>query len=694
MKKSFYFALALTAGLFASCSSDDLTADAPGGAIDVNDNDAVQINVNVDNPTQYTRGTGSVTGTTWGGQTFNLFMFERGTFNPAQYDAAPEGSEEPDMQDIYNNAVMTTTPGSSIAQQVIDAENHIQYQYFPTIGRFSFWAYRADDAADMTEGDEPQPIVKYTDANGADAEGDAATQVRIPFTIDGTQDLMVAETNTEAAKNRLMELEGLDEDDAADYVYSAYAARREVNPTMKFYHQLTRLQFKVKAANRQASNMADALAEGEDYIRGIKVTKVEVWSKSTGSLIVAYKGEDPGKRIVWNDGQNWEAKATFDPENTTLTPFELKSRDSDIDPADIKWFEIPKTMVEPSAALTNAVPEGYTLQELGGDNPCYINQAFDANTKEPTEAAGLTTFSAVADDDDVTNVWVLAVKDGHHGDADETPWSEAIIKEDVTGQLGDLVEVVPEWTGYDNTAGWSEYTPVATAYDWDEIAFNNLTDAQKNALKELGGNVAPGEQTSGYDEGDVVHVVINYVDKYYILNDVTYDTDAINESTANFNPATAAAPGENEPQIVRTGAGTNESPYKFYKYHAAGSDVAEGKAVATPIGESMMVAPADDKGYIVRFTYWRSVLKTNKANDFVNRKGEAIINVKVKETANAGTEYEGKFMPGKVYTVTAVFYPDGIVKLQDGDIDPEGDGTGDLDGDVDDDGDVTYSTEN
>jgi hypothetical protein len=90
----------------------------------------------------------------------------------------------------------------------------------------------------------------------------------------------------------------------------------------------------------------------------------------------------------------------------------------------------------------------------------------------------------------------------------------------------------------------------------------------------------------------------------------------------------------------------------------------------------------------------RSVLKTSTENDFVNREGQAVINVKVKETANAGTEWAGKFMPGKYYTVNAVFWPDGQIKYENGDIEAEENGDGDLAGTVDEDGDVTFNTEN
>jgi len=86
MNKKFYFALALTAGLFASCSSDDL-AEAPGLNPDQS-NDAAAIKIEVGKPNATTRGTGAVgvDGNKWEGQEFKLFMFEKGTLTLATYE--------------------------------------------------------------------------------------------------------------------------------------------------------------------------------------------------------------------------------------------------------------------------------------------------------------------------------------------------------------------------------------------------------------------------------------------------------------------------------------------------------------------------------------------------------------------------------------------------------------------------------
>ena len=688
MKKSFYFALALTAGLFASCSSDDLSQ-APQQGLVVNDNDAAQIQINVGNPAKYTRGTGSVTGTEWGGQDFNLFMFSKGTFTPATYLSGGVPTN------IYFNTVMTTTPGTSIANEVLPGDV-INYQYFPANGRFDFWAYRADDAADVdaVSGD---PIVKYTDATGADAAVDEAVQVRIPFTLDGSQDLMIAETKTADAATELAATGSVNIDDAPSYIYSAYAARRGVNPKMTFRHQLTRLQFQVKAATRDVSTAADEKldpatavdANGNPYFAGFKVTKVEVWSKNQGELIAAYKGDAPAQRIAWNAAQEWTARDANDAwlTTTTLVPLELKSRDSQIEKAQIVMIEVNSALAAPNAYVESLVPAGYhlTLAAFGDADVCYTSAALDANTGEliPANETNFADARAAGN-----NVWIPAVKDGTHGDAASTPWDLSIIKDNASAQLIPLQEVIPGWEGYDANAGWSLLTKTATSFTWTPIGNDaageavaaaapyNLTVAQINDLKNAPKATAPTTATEG--ALNAVYCYFNAgVYQYYGLTAIAYNTDAAVAYVGASNPVDdhAGAPAVGE-EIVSVDDGAGNLTY--YKYKAAGAAVEEGHAVATPIGESMMVAPADENGYLVRFTYERCVVLKNDGT-FEKREGEAIINVKVKATANAGTEYEGKFAPAKVYTVTAILYSDGEIKYENGDIEAEGNGTGDLD---------------
>lgn len=66
-----------------------------------------------------------------------------------------------------------------------------------------------------------------------------------------------------------------------DNIYSAFAARRDVQPNIKFEHLLSRLNFQVLAG---AESTTDANT-------GVKVTGITVKSKATGKLVIAYQGE-------------------------------------------------------------------------------------------------------------------------------------------------------------------------------------------------------------------------------------------------------------------------------------------------------------------------------------------------------------------------------------------------------------------
>lgn len=749
MKKSFYFALALTAGLFASCSSDDLTAEAPQQPdVDLSGSESALISINVDAPNATTRGTGSVKGTTWGGQTFNLFMFNKGTFTPSMY--VPSVGAE--AVDIYKDTEMTTTEGSTLANQVLTSGD-IQYQYFPSTGRYDFWAYRIDDAwvdaadkagwedgADATtkviEGiaawtaaastytwdtetaateAEQTDAVNKTEvegwAPGASTEGEAntwykykdgeetkyakctavttgtggytasdATQVTVPFKIDGSQDLMVADTKTAEAAAALAEYPGVNAEDAASYIYSAYAARRGVNPAMTFKHQLVRLQFQVKAATRDVSEAATPKltvgtenTAGAKYYAGFKVNKVEVWSKNKGKLIVAYKGTAPESRITWDEGQAWVARDAEDAwlESTTLTPFELKSRVKTLDEkAQVGFVQRAKTATTLEVPATYAFVSGEeakTVADAGTKTITDVTQVYDSNATDPETGmptGNKTTVKAIKEDATKEYYYYLYVRSGNH-EGTETPYSEPSYVDDPSKPLVDLEAVTPKWDGYteatSGTPTWEELTETVTGYEWTVLA--SPTDAQKTAATEVttvpvSGTAGTGGTGTEGTEGKIVKYDNYGADVYYIC-DVIYNTDGYTPADAIPTTATASDIGK----VIKVSD-------KYYRCNDVGGTAAvEGEAKATPIGESMLVAPADENGYLVRFSYTRCKMIT--ASDFVDIPGEAIINVKTK----AGSS----FTASKFYTVTAILYSDGEMKFEQGDIEEQTDGSDELD---------------
>ena len=668
MKKSFYFALALTAGLFASCSSDDLSQ-APAADFDVNDAENAVITIGVDGIQSFgaTRGTGSILGKTWGGQQFELFMFKKGTFDPATYQAVEGGPE----LNIFNNDTLTTGKGDSKAAYIVGGAE--QFQYFPSTGSYDFWAYRGDDAG------------------GAPAVDATGNIYQVPFEINGTQDLMIAITDTAKAAQALAAKEPkkfADEDAALEKIYSAYSARRGVNPKLKFSHLLTRLTFEVKAATRDVSTAASKKTSDVNEKLGFTITKVTVWSKSKGKINVAYKSGIPAdaERVEWDATELWN-------DTTKLADFQLMSRDSEIEKADIKMINVNKNAVDASAIT---VPDGYILANATFDaaTPCYISGELNATTGELI-AANATTFGAARADAGVASVWVPAIKDGDHGDGDPTAatpipataWDKHIVKEDPSAKLKALVPVVPEWEGFNDAAGWSVLTKTAESYTWTAVTEADLANAPYNLdataiakLKAAAATSAPTTTTTG-SQNDVYCYNNLGVYEFYGLTAIAYNTDAAvaYSAYASYPGAGATNPKDDnvagaDGNIVYTGTlGVDEV---YYSYHIAGTIASEGQAVATPVGESMLVAPADDNGYWVEFTYTRTKKITDTHVEPMI--GTGLINVK--------TAAGKSFAAGKTYKVTAILYSDGEIKVDeildtdgDGPVEDYEDGSGDLD---------------
>lgn len=240
MKKLFLMGAVASLGLLASCSSDDDLS--TGGK---NDLQQIKIGMGVQATVGATRGTGTVgsvgaENNKWAGQAINIYMFNKGTLDVAQFDGV----------DIYNNADFYAP--TSVSSGVAKAKDN-SVKYYPTQAAFDFWGYRLDDAI-----------------QGSPAVSDDGTMQEVGFTLDGSQDIMVGKaTPTEEDLTKCA-------DEAK--IYSAYAARRGVQPDIKFKHLLSRLVFSVTGGNKDAC----------DNEHGVKVTAIKVKSKYTGKLIVAY----------------------------------------------------------------------------------------------------------------------------------------------------------------------------------------------------------------------------------------------------------------------------------------------------------------------------------------------------------------------------------------------------------------------
>lgn len=292
MNKKFYFALAATAALFASCSSDDLSQ-APGlNGAEGNPDGAIKLSIA--NASQgSTRGTGTVGNTDgnsaqWAGQKVNVYMLKTGTLDQA-YELKDDGTDDA-TKPLFENQEMVVEQGQAalILDIVANAtdptwkDRTVTNKYFPGSGVYDFWGYRVDDAA------KGAPNV-------------SGTSLVVPFEIDGSQDLMSGKaTPTLNANGKIDGVYG----GAATEVdpskaYSAYTARREIDPVLHFKHQLARFTFQVKGANA-ACCVADGETDPDKLAKAINVKEIKVkGSKYKGDLVIAYTGAAPDP-ITWD----------------------------------------------------------------------------------------------------------------------------------------------------------------------------------------------------------------------------------------------------------------------------------------------------------------------------------------------------------------------------------------------------------
>ena len=256
MKKIMLCGAVALAGIISSCSSDETLSS------NNQNSDLQEIKIGFGaNTVVSTRGTGTVGSTdggtnSWNGQKINIFLLERGTTNLALFEN--EGA-------IYDNEVFVA-PIAMASGIALPEDNRVKY--YPTQGAFDFWGYRLD-------GCETGPYTASAD------------KIEIPFTMDGSQDIMVGKAVPTDEEKAACKKDGGEPE--PDRIYSAFAARRNIQPNITFKHLLSRLTFSVLAGNR-------AICDPD----GVKVTAIEVVSKNSGKLIAAYTGSEIDQ-IVFDD---------------------------------------------------------------------------------------------------------------------------------------------------------------------------------------------------------------------------------------------------------------------------------------------------------------------------------------------------------------------------------------------------------
>lgn len=263
MKQFFLYAM-MAAGVLASCSQNENDGLSENEPVDLTPS-AERIAISAASPSVIvnTRSAGTVgaDGATdptneWSGQDLYIFACQKSTESgETMNDRIPDRTTYP----LYNEHG-TVASGKS-APIVWEGDKTL---YFPRSNAYDFFGYYADDAAT----DVPATEVM----NGTNV-------VYVPFTIDGSQDLMIAKAALSEEQETVL---GSD----AIKAYSAFTARKNVQPSMKFEHLLTRLVFKVQGL-------------GGDKPENVYVQSIKVKSKATGKLVVVYNAAD-NKGIKWN----------------------------------------------------------------------------------------------------------------------------------------------------------------------------------------------------------------------------------------------------------------------------------------------------------------------------------------------------------------------------------------------------------
>lgn len=187
----------------------------------------------------------------WNNSPLYIFAFPVGT---------TDFSDPEDM--IWNNKVIAES-GETASELTITQDDSSEPYYYEGTTIYDFFGYYVDDAAATVAAEDnwtniadptttdPTPIV-ITEATGTNNGTELTQGLYIPIVINGSQDIMAA--TTDKAADGTVE-GGASENVDASLCYSAYSARRDVVPNMKFEHQLARFIFKIKAGAEDGNDV-------------------------------------------------------------------------------------------------------------------------------------------------------------------------------------------------------------------------------------------------------------------------------------------------------------------------------------------------------------------------------------------------------------------------------------------------------
>lgn len=262
MKKVYLFPAIAVMAAMTACTKEPVNTTVP-------EDELVPVQFGLASPdySVTTKSTGGLD--QWNNTTLYVYGFDR---KAADYSTP-----------FIDNVSATAASTASISLTVINEETQESYYYEDGVN-YDFYGYHVDDAA-TPEAATPTPIIVPEEGSTQESDGTALTKgVYIPFTINGSQDLMVAKADP------AVDIVGTElEDVGTDRVYSAYAARRDVHPTLEFKHQLARFKFQIKSGATSGDNV---------YVTSIKILdqKQKGYLRVVGEtqgIVEATNGNDP-----------------------------------------------------------------------------------------------------------------------------------------------------------------------------------------------------------------------------------------------------------------------------------------------------------------------------------------------------------------------------------------------------------------
>lgn len=163
--------------------------------------------------------------------------------------------------------------------------------YYEDGVNYDFYGYHIDDAAvDKTDPDGvPVPVVVPEEGTTVDG-ADLTKGVYVKFHIDGSQDLMTAKADPAA------DVVGATETVDPSRAYSAYAARRGVQPTLAFQHQLARFKFQIRSGSESGNTVkVDSIKildqQADGYLKVVGLAEEE-------QVITPFTPAEPAEALV------------------------------------------------------------------------------------------------------------------------------------------------------------------------------------------------------------------------------------------------------------------------------------------------------------------------------------------------------------------------------------------------------------